>query len=242
MSNQNIENNDVNGAGTFCEGSSSGRCSPAQQRGPGRNPTTARMKWSKEVNKVVMECFYRSEPFDVNGKPIRGYRQRMFREWRDRGMFEATEQRVCDQARAIRKNGWLSDLELEMIKRSIKEEEEGTVEVSGDGESVIDDEVNEMNVPDEREVDRPVIRYSVIVENDVNHVFSESRKEIFKSLEQILMEGKSAEGIHFKNVDKNKLRYQVNRVNEVIHHIRTENITETNNLIRSATVWVAEQR
>ena len=52
-----------------------------------------------------MECFYRSKPFDEEGKPISGYSQRMFREWRDRGMFESTEQRVCDQARAIRRNG-----------------------------------------------------------------------------------------------------------------------------------------
>ena len=27
-----------------------------------------------------MECFYTSNPFDEDGKPIRGYRQRMFRE------------------------------------------------------------------------------------------------------------------------------------------------------------------
>ena len=43
----------------------------------------------------------------------------MFIEWRDRGLFESTEQRLCDQARAIRKNGWLSQLELEIIKRQI---------------------------------------------------------------------------------------------------------------------------
>lgn len=105
MSNDSISNNDVNGAGTSREGSSSGRCSSGEQRGPGRYPTTARMRWNKEVNKVVMECFYRSNPFDEEGRPIRGYRQRMFREWRVRGMFHSTEQRVCDQARAIRKNG-----------------------------------------------------------------------------------------------------------------------------------------
>ena len=64
-----------------------------------------------------MECFYRSKPFDDEGKPIRGYRKRMFREWRERGMLESTEQRVCEQARAIRKNGWLSELGLEAIKR-----------------------------------------------------------------------------------------------------------------------------
>ena len=40
-------------------------------------------------------------------------------------MFESTEQRVCDQARAIRKNGWLSQLELETIKRQVEGEFQG---------------------------------------------------------------------------------------------------------------------
>ena len=40
-------------------------------------------------------------------------------------MFESTEQRVCDQARAIRKSGWLSELELEAIKRHIEDESQG---------------------------------------------------------------------------------------------------------------------
>ena len=40
-------------------------------------------------------------------------------------MFESREQRVCDQARAIRKNGWLSELELEAIKRQVEDEPQG---------------------------------------------------------------------------------------------------------------------
>ena len=62
---------------------------------------------------------------DNKGKPVRGYRQRMFREWRNRGLSESTEQRVCDQARAIRINGWLSQLELEAIKRQLEDEFQG---------------------------------------------------------------------------------------------------------------------
>ena len=52
-----------------------------EQRRPGRNQATARMKWMKEINIVVMECCYSANPFDENGVPIRGYRQRMYREW-----------------------------------------------------------------------------------------------------------------------------------------------------------------
>ena len=29
---------------------------------------------------IVMECFFRSKPFDDNGKPIRGYRQQMIQD------------------------------------------------------------------------------------------------------------------------------------------------------------------
>ena len=48
----------------------------------------------------------------------------MFREWRER-RFESIDQCVCDQARAIRKNSWLSELELEAIKRQVEDESQG---------------------------------------------------------------------------------------------------------------------
>ena len=72
-----------------------------------------------------MECFYRNKPFDEEGKSVRGCRKRMFRKWRDRGLFRSTEQRVCDQARAIRSNGWLSQAELGAIKRQVEDENQG---------------------------------------------------------------------------------------------------------------------
>ena len=84
MSNLIFENNGVNGTGMPFKGPLPGRCSPTQQQGPDRCPVTARVKWNKEVNQVVMECFYRDKPFDEEGKPIREYRKKMFREWRER--------------------------------------------------------------------------------------------------------------------------------------------------------------
>ena len=122
---QILENNGVNGTRTPCESPSLSMCSVAQQQGPSRHTASARVKWNKEVKKVVMECCYRSKSFDEEGKPIRGYRKRMFREWKERGMFESTEQRVRDQAKAIRKNGWLSERELEAIKGQVEHESQG---------------------------------------------------------------------------------------------------------------------
>ena len=104
---------------------------------------------------IVIECFFRSNPFDDNGKPIRGYKQQMIQEWKEHGVFEITKQQLCDQARAIRKNGWLSDLELENIRRMIEAESEivnegienvkenqterGIVRTSEGNEQIVDD-------------------------------------------------------------------------------------------------------
>ena len=64
----------------------------------------------------MTECFYRSKPFELEEKPISGYKNIMSREWRERRIFESTEQRMCDQEMSISKNGWLSELGLEAIK------------------------------------------------------------------------------------------------------------------------------
>ena len=45
-------------------------------------------------------------------------------EWQERGFFEITENRLCNQAKTIRKNCWLPDLELENIRRMIEAESE----------------------------------------------------------------------------------------------------------------------
>ena len=42
--------------------------------------------------------------------------------WRSKYIFEVTEQRLMDQIRQIKKNKWLSNLEIENIKRRIEEE------------------------------------------------------------------------------------------------------------------------
>lgn len=63
--------------------------------------------------------FHGSNPLDKEGKSIRRNRKRMFIEWGETGIFESKEQRVCDQARPIRNNGWLSELEMEATKRQV---------------------------------------------------------------------------------------------------------------------------
>ena len=54
-----------------------------------------------------MECYLLSEP------KIRGYRKRMLSLWLQKGMFSVSEQRLVDQANIIRRNSWMTQLEIE---------------------------------------------------------------------------------------------------------------------------------
>ena len=210
------------------------------------------MKWNKEVNKVVMECFYRSKPFHEEEKLARGYRQRMFREWKDRGLFESTEQRVCDQARAIRKNGWLSQLELETIKRQVEDEFQGEFgeDAATEVETVENEDAAENEDMAKNEIES-VAEEIVNVEevnsnfidsvNDTRQNLNDEHLKIAEQLNEIILEGKTSDGIMFKKVDKKTLKVQTDRVNDAMKYFKSKNITGTNDLIKAASVWVAEQ-
>ena len=67
----------------------------------------------------------------------------MFRLLQEIGLFESIEQRIYDQARAIRKNGWLSELEIEVIKRKINQEETGDINVQSLGHVTTDENMED---------------------------------------------------------------------------------------------------
>ena len=169
MSNNGLSNNGVNEAGTSSEGLLPGRCPTAQQRGPGRQPATARRirkKWSYEENIIVMECFFRSNP------KVIGYRKRMHNLWKDMGMFQITEQRLLDQKAQIMRKKWLTDLELEEIKRLIEDAECGIVGtvISEERDEYAEREA-EINVDEEdRNVNETMRTRHFVVDRDQNEL------------------------------------------------------------------------
>ena len=143
-----------------------------------------------------MECFLRSKPIDDDGKSIRGYKQRMMQEWKEHGVFEITEQRLREQARAIRKNGWLSDLELENIRRMIEAESEimnesieDVEENQTEGDIVRTSERNEQIGDDS---DETINNVAVNVET-----LDEDTQLIIAQLNKILAGGRNTDGISF---------------------------------------------
>ena len=70
---------------------------------------------------------------------------------------------------------------------------------------------------------------------------SEKHRAIVEQLTKIMLEGSTGDGIMFKKTDKKVLKVQTGRVNKVIKYLNNKSITETNNLIRAASLSEAEQ-
>jgi len=158
--------------------------------------------------------------------------QRIMREWRERGVFYISEQRLCDQARAIRKNGWLSDLELENIQRIVNA---GNNEVNENIEDVEETqtendiiEIGEGNDHMSDEAGQNIGNLSVNMET-----LDQETQVIIAQIDEIMIEGRNTVGISFKNVDMKTLNRTTAKVNRVIELIETKSITQTNNLYQS---------
>ena len=171
---------------------------------------------------------------------------------RERGLFESTEQRVCDQARAITKNGWLSQLELEVIKRQVEDEFQGEFgeDAATEVETVKNEDTAENKAMIENEVEsvgEEIMNVEEVNNNvidsvdDTRDTLNDEHRKIVERLNEIMLEGKTSDGIMFKKVDKKTLKFQTDRVNEAIKYFKSKKITETNDLIKAAIVWVAEQ-
>ena len=77
--------------------------------------------------------------------------------------------------------------------------------------------------------------------DDTRHTLNDEHRKIVERLNEVMLEGKASDGIIFKKVDKKTLKVQTDRVNEAIKYFKSKNITETNDLIKAARVWLAEQ-
>ena len=77
---------------------------------------------------------------------------------------------------------------------------------------------------------------------DVNvETLDEEKQIIIAQLNKILAGSTDTGDVSFKKVDMNTLNRATAKVNRVIELIETKNITRTNNLIKAAGVWVADQ-
>ena len=243
MSNIDLLHNGVDEAGTNGEGLSPGRCPIEEQGGPGRNHATATVRrkrggkidWS-DLNGTVMECYILSEP------ERRGYMDRMREIWLQKGMFEVTKQRLGDQVRQIKKKGWLTDVEIEEIKRKAHGLDNiSDPERDNRGDNPETSEGNILGSANEREeeVDHAQEEPELVEEDEVQ--LKDEELEIAEKLHNIMQSNERERLPSIKKINKKKILVEVQKVNEVLNKIKSNDITTTNDLIYAAAVVVTER-
>ena len=140
---------------------------------------------------------------------------------------------------------------METIKRQVEDEFQG--EFGEDAAIEVKTVENEDTAKNENMVLNVSIAEEIINVEDVNNNLLDSihharhndlhdlHRKIVERLNEIMLEGKGIDGIMFKKLDKKTLQVQTDRANDEIKYFKGKNITETNDLIKAASVWVPEQ-
>ena len=141
---------------------------------------------------------------------------------------------------------------METIKRQVEDEFQGQFsEDAATGVETVENEDTEGNedmVDDEAEsVAEEIVNIEEVNNNvidsvdDTGHNLNDEHQKIVERRNEILLEGKPSDDIMFKQIDKKTLKVQTDRVNDTIRYFKSKNITETNDLIKAASVSVEEQ-
>ena len=154
-----------------------------------------------------------SRPGNEVVKPVRGYRRRMHNIWQEQYDTEKTGQRLYEQARIIRKNEWITKLELENIRMKVLQKEKD-IEVNSN------DNIHEWFYQDE--------------ENTHKNETTQDILDLMKDNSRIELRG-------FKKVDRCVLAEWSRKINCILKHILTENITDTNILIKAVIIYVVKK-
>ena len=121
------------------------------------------------------------------------------------------------------------EAESEIINESIEDVEENRTERNIVRISERNDQIN-------NDSDETINNLAANVE-----LLDEEIQLIIAQLNKILPGDRNTDGISLREVDMNTLKRTTAEVNKVIELIGTKNITQTNNLIKAAGVWVADQ-
>ena len=164
----------------------------------------------------------------------------MHRIWNGKGMFQITEQRLLDQKAQIIRKKWLTELELEEIKRMVEHEESEAVgDVTSEDKSEYNEQELEINGNEnDLNVNDRVSLGQFIVDRDQNNL-NENEKIILQQLNEI-KERERKRLPALRGVERRRLIDIVNRVDVVLGKVKVADITELNDLIYCGAALVTE--
>ena len=178
---------------------------------------------------------------------IRGYRKQLISKWKEKGGFETSEQRLADQARAIKVNRWLSEIEIEELKREALantegEDEDEALGLSGvTGERQTNADGGEQDALDNRTENVTADVQTEQQRAKIIEGLSDEEKDIYWRVVEVVNSQERKGLPPLRNVNRKKLKEEVKKVNGVLGKVNVEEITAANMPIYAGAVVVTER-
>ena len=169
---------------------------------------------------IVMKCYLLSEP------KIRGYRKHMLSLWLQKGIFWVSEERLIDQANTIRRNSWMTELEIQELERK----------VTG-SDSIIVEEASVEALPDHVGEDVRNVLPEMGAEEQADSLYEEEVAIVMKTA-KVIERGRKDRLPGLRNVPKKKLLEETAKVDKVLSKFKTHSITKTDELFYVGAVVV----
>ena len=170
-----------------------------------------------------MECYLLSDP------KIRGYRKRMLSLWLQKGMFWASEQILVDQTNTIRRNSWMTELEIVELERK----------VTGSNSVIVEEARSVEALPGHVEDVRNVLP-EMGAEEQADSL-DEEEVAIFMEIAEVIERGRKDRLPTLRNVPKKKLLEESAKVDKVLSNFKTRSVTKTNELFYAGAVVVTNR-
>ena len=213
---------------------------PARRQKKARSETSTRHTWSKDDNKQLMKLYYQSNPSRS------GYRRRLHSLWMDADLFPRSEQQLADQARSIRVNNLLSDIELLEIQGGLPQVE-----------SIPPHQESQVN-QNQRSCDEHHPSVSQAIRNIRNAqppapASSRSRQmnqpssnpedveSITQQLKDLIANPSLIQVKPLRHVNRKNLKEETSLVNSCLEQVATTSITDTNTLLLARAHIVRER-
>ena len=174
----------------------------------------------------VLECLLSAEEKGVK----KGIGEIVHDLWIEMGMWEIDEKNLMNQIRMTKSKGWVTNIEIETIRRKIESEgrdvvNEGAIKES-DNTADIYDENGDINHADS--ANEEPIR---IVEN----VLSDSKRDrLFRLIEALEGDDFGKTEVNLKYGDKEKIKEEVIKMNKVLEHVKITGFKDCRNVIQAA--------
>ena len=157
-----------------------------------------------------MECYLLSEP------KSRGYRKRMLSLWLQKGMFWVTKQRLVDQTNTIRRNSWMTELEIGELEKK----------VTGSDSVIVEEARRVEGLPDHVQEDVSNVLLEMGAEEQADSL-DEEEAAIVMEIVEVIERGRKAKLPALRNNPKKKLLEETAKVDKILSEFKTHSITKT---------------